>query len=77
MPLRVALTGTTDAPGVVDLVAIMGKRRVLQRIGHALQAISEGFPDDDPERLRAEAEAAARAAEGKGKRKAVGTAERG
>jgi glutamyl-tRNA synthetase len=77
MPLRVALTGTTDAPGVVDLVAIMGKRRVLQRIGHALQAISEGLPDDDPERLRAEAEAAARAAEGKGKRKAVGTAERG
>jgi glutamyl-tRNA synthetase len=60
MPLRVALTGTTQAPGVVDLVVIMGKERTLLRIGHALQAISEGLPDDDPDRLRAEAEAAAK-----------------
>jgi glutamyl-tRNA synthetase len=76
MPLRVALTASVDAPGVVDLVAILGKRRTLRRIGEALHAISEGLPDDDPERLRAEAEAAARAAEGKGKRRPVGTAER-
>ncbi|QRN80559.1 MAG: glutamate--tRNA ligase, partial [Nocardiopsis sp. BM-2018] len=58
MPLRVALTGSTQAPGVVDLVVIMGKERTLDRIGQALQAISEGLPDDDPERLKAEAEAA-------------------
>ncbi len=79
MPLRVALTGSTDAPGVVDLVAIMGKSRVLQRIGHALESISEALPDDDPERLRSEAEAAAKAAEAaKHKpRRIVGTAERG
>jgi glutamyl-tRNA synthetase len=78
MPLRVALTGTAQAPGVVDLVAIMGKRRVLQRIGHALEAISEALPDDDPERVKAEAEAEARAAEsGKGKRRPVGATERG
>jgi len=63
MPLRVALTGTTQAPGVVDLVVIMGKERTLERIGQALQAISQGLPDDDPERLKAEAEAAAKAAE--------------
>jgi glutamyl-tRNA synthetase len=77
MPLRVALTGSTDAPGVVDLVAIMGKTRVLKRIGAALEAISEALPDDDPERVRAEAEAAAKAAaDGKPKRRPVGTAER-
>jgi glutamyl-tRNA synthetase len=78
MPLRVALTGTTDAPGVVDLVVIMGKARVLQRIGHALDSISQALPDDDPERLRSEAEAAAKAAEAaKVKRRPVSTAERG
>ncbi len=60
MPLRVALTGTTQAPGVVDLVVVMGKDRTLDRIGQALQAISEGLPDDDPDRLKAEAEAAAK-----------------
>jgi glutamyl-tRNA synthetase len=81
MPLRVALTGTTDAPGVVDLVAIMGKARVLSRIGHALEAISQALPDDDPERLRTEADAAAKAAAkaaeaAKGKRRPVGTSER-
>jgi hypothetical protein len=78
MPLRVALTGTTHAPGVVDLVAIMGRHRTLERLGHALQAIQEGLPDDDPERLKAEAEAAAKAAEAaKGKRRPSLGAERG
>jgi glutamyl-tRNA synthetase len=75
MPLRVALTGTTDAPGVVDLVAIMGKPRVLQRIAQALVSISQALPDDDPERLRHEAEAAAKAA--KSKRRPLSAAERG
>ncbi|MDF1522908.1 MAG: glutamate--tRNA ligase [Trueperaceae bacterium] len=78
MPLRVALTGTTQAPGVVDLVAIMGRQRTLERLGHALQAIQEGLPDDDPERLKAEAEAAAKAAEAaKGKRRPPTAAEQG
>ncbi len=78
MPLRVALTGTTQAPGVVDLVVIMGKERTLDRIGHALQAISEGLPDDDPERLKAEAEAAAKeAARAKRGRRPLSAAERG
>ncbi len=78
MPLRVALTGSTQAPGVVDLVVIMGKDRTLDRIGQALQAISEGLPDDDPERLKAEAEAAAKETErAKRGRRPVGAAERG
>lgn len=78
MPLRVALVGTTQAPGVVDLVAILGRHRTLERLGHALQAIQEGLPDDDPERLKAEAEAAAKAAEAaKGKRRPHLGAERG
>lgn len=77
MPLRVALTGTGQAPAVVDLVAILGRRRTLARIGHALQAIQEGLPDDDPERLKAEAEAAAKAAAAKGKRRPPAPAERG
>ena len=67
-----------QAPGVVDLVAIMGRRRTLARLGHALQVIQEGLPDDDPERLKAEAEAAAKAANaGKGKRRPPMTGDRG
>jgi glutamyl-tRNA synthetase len=76
MPLRVALTGTSQAPAVVDLVAIMGRRRTLARLGQALQAIQEGLPDDDPERLKAEAEAAAKAAAARGKRRPPATADR-
>jgi len=76
MPLRVALTGTSQAPAVVDLVAIMGRGRTLARLGQALQAIQEGLPDDDPERLKAEAEAAAKAAAAKGKRRPPVPAER-
>jgi len=49
-PLRAALTGTTNAPGVTDLVTILGKRRVLRRIGQALSAINQGLPDDNPQR---------------------------
>ena len=55
MPLRAALTGTTNAPGVTDLVVILGRSEVLRRIGRALQMMTESLPDDDPSR---EAEAA-------------------
>ena len=78
MPLRVALTGTSQAPSVVDLIAIMGRQRTLARLGHALESIQQGLPDDDPERLRAEAEAAAKAAEAaKTKRRPALPVERG
>lgn len=51
MPLRAALTGTTNAPGVTDLIVILGKRESLRRIGQALTFIDAGLPDDDPQRL--------------------------
>lgn len=51
MPLRAALTGTTSAPGVTDLIVILGKREALRRIGQALTFIDAGLPDDDPQRL--------------------------
>ena len=69
MPLRVALTGSTQAPGVVELIAVMGRARTLARLGAALEAIQQHLPDDDPERVRAEAEAAAKAAAARGKRR--------
>jgi glutamyl-tRNA synthetase len=59
-PLRAALTGTTSAPGVTDLVTILGKRRVLYRIGLALAAINQGLPDDNPQRAAEEEKAAAK-----------------
>jgi glutamyl-tRNA synthetase len=78
MPLRVALTGTSHAPSVVELVAILGRQRTLARLGQALEAIQQGLPDDDPERLKAEAEAAAKAAEAaKTKRRPPAVADRG
>ena len=55
MPLRAALTGTTSAPGVVDLIVILGKRRALARIGRALTFIDAGLPDDDPQKALEEA----------------------
>jgi len=50
MPLRAALAGTTKAPGVTDLAVILGKQRVLDRIGRALNYLEAGLPDDKPEK---------------------------
>ncbi|MBX3140104.1 MAG: glutamate--tRNA ligase [Trueperaceae bacterium] len=63
MPLRAALTGTTNAPGVTDLIVILGKRESLKRIGQALTFIDAGLPDDDPQRLLEEEKARKAAAE--------------
>ena len=49
-PLRAALTGTTNSPGINEVVSILGRRRVLGRIGRALTAITEGLPDDKPQK---------------------------
>jgi len=57
MPLRAALTGTTNAPSVVDLIVILGKQVSLDRIGHALTFIDAGLPDDDPQKAREEEKA--------------------
>jgi len=48
MPLRAALTGTTNAPSVTDLVVILGRRQVLRRIGRALSEMTAALPDDNP-----------------------------
>ena len=49
-PLRAALTGTTHSPGMTQVVSILGRQRVTSRIGRALTAITEGLPDDKPEK---------------------------
>lgn len=48
MPMRAALTGTTQAPSVTDLVVILGRERVLRRIGRALSEMTAALPDDRP-----------------------------
>ncbi|MEX2502419.1 MAG: glutamate--tRNA ligase [Trueperaceae bacterium] len=63
MPLRAALMGTTQAPSVTDLVVVLGRRRVLQRIGRALSEMTAALPDDDPTEAERAAAAAAAAAE--------------
>jgi hypothetical protein len=73
-PLRAALTGTTSAPGVTDLVVILGKRRVLRRVGQALIAINQGLPDDNPQR---DQDAEKKGAAGKGTGAQKGAAGRG
>jgi glutamyl-tRNA synthetase len=35
-PVRVAMTGTTVSPGIYEVLSILGKKRVLERINHAL-----------------------------------------
>lgn len=49
-PLRAALTGTTHAPGITEVVSLLGRQRITQRIGRALTAITEGLPDDKPDK---------------------------
>jgi glutamyl-tRNA synthetase len=38
-PVRVALTGRTASPGIFEIIAILGKDRVLQRLGEAIKFI--------------------------------------
>ncbi len=47
-PLRAALTGTTQAPGVNELCVILGKQKVLERIGRAVDGLNANLPDDKP-----------------------------
>ncbi|MDX9745124.1 MAG: glutamate--tRNA ligase [Syntrophales bacterium] len=43
-PLRVALTGKTVSPGIDDVMAILGKERVLERLRHAVNFIGKQAP---------------------------------
>jgi glutamyl-tRNA synthetase len=47
-PLRAALTGTTHAPGVAELCVVLGKQKVLERIGRAIETLNANLPDDKP-----------------------------
>ena len=68
-PLRAALTGTTQAPGVTDLCVILGKQKVLARIGRSLDFLQGNLPDDNPQAKReAERKEAERKAAEKAKR---------
>ena len=49
-PLRAALTGTTNSPGMTEVVSILGRKRVTDRLGRALTAITQGLPDDKPDK---------------------------
>lgn len=49
-PLRSALTGQTSAPGVSEIAAILGRQKVLARIGRALQSSTASLPDDNPQK---------------------------
>ncbi|MAZ54021.1 MAG: glutamate--tRNA ligase [Trueperaceae bacterium] len=49
-PLRAALTGRSQAPGVTDLLTILGKQTALGRISRALQVINAGLLDDRPQK---------------------------
>jgi len=38
-PVRVALTGRTVSPGIFEVIDILGKERVLQRLRHTIATI--------------------------------------
>jgi glutamyl-tRNA synthetase len=40
-PVRVALTGKTASPGIFEIIAILGKERVIPRLGKAIRFIEE------------------------------------
>ena len=40
-PVRVALTGTTVSPGIFEVIAVLGKKRVLARLDSALEFIAD------------------------------------
>lgn len=41
-PLRVALTGTTISPQIADTLAVLGRKRTLERIARALETVTHG-----------------------------------
>ena len=45
-PVRVALTGKTASPGIFEIIAIIGKDRVLQRLEKAIQYVENRVESD-------------------------------
>jgi hypothetical protein len=48
---------------VTDIASILGRQRVLARIGRALQSITAALPDDNPQKALEEQKALERAAD--------------
>jgi glutamyl-tRNA synthetase len=46
-PVRVALTGKTASPGIFEIVAILGRERVIPRLKTAIQFIEDGVASND------------------------------
>ncbi|ADI14406.1 glutamate--tRNA ligase [Truepera radiovictrix] len=63
-PLRAALTGTTHSPGMTEVVSLLGRERVLGRLGRALTALTQGLPDDRPVKPPKDAHSADESREG-------------
>lgn len=66
-PMRSALTGQASAPGVTEIAWILGKQRVLARIGRALQSITAALPDDNPQKEAEQRKAAEATESGNGR----------
>jgi glutamyl-tRNA synthetase len=47
-PVRVALTGTTVSPGIFEVMRVLGRDRVLTRLGRAMIHIAAKGLDNDP-----------------------------
>lgn len=43
-PLRVTLTGRTASPGIFEIVSLLGKKKVLERLSAGLKIIYQNFP---------------------------------
>lgn len=43
-PVRVAVTGRTESPGIFEVLEIVGKEKTLKRIDRAIEGITEGRP---------------------------------
>lgn len=46
-PTRLALTGRTMSPGLFDVMALLGKKRCIERLDNAIMFISEHFGDNN------------------------------
>ena len=44
-PVRVALTGSTESPGIYEVIAVLGKQRTLRRLKQALEYVQRLDPD--------------------------------
>jgi glutamyl-tRNA synthetase len=46
-PLRVAVTGMSDSPGIFDVLGLLGRDRTIERIDRAIERLDEMERDAD------------------------------